>query len=61
MVQNLQNLDKKIILKFWLKTFEWKTCVDASDYGKFSAENVTNSTAHIDEESILHYRFEENT
>ena len=52
MVQNLQNLGKNLSLNFWLKTFKWKTCVDASDYGIFSAENLTNSTAHIDEESI---------
>ena len=48
MVQDLQSLGNKLSLNFWLKTFKWRTCVDASDYGIFSAENLTNSIAHID-------------
>ena len=48
-------------INFWIKTFYQKNCDDASDYGIFFAENVTNSTAHIDEKNILQYRLKENT
>ena len=48
-------------INFWIKTFYQKNCDDASDYGIYFAENVTNSTAHIDEKNILQYRLKENT